>query len=53
MTDPLEISAALGVYTAVGVLLLKVPVPLVDQLADEAPPPKEAAMVAVVSEQIV
>ena len=47
------ISALLGVYTAVVVLLLKVPVPLDDHVAEVAPPPKEPAIVAVVPEQIV
>ena len=38
---------------AVGVLLLKVPLPLLLQVAEPAPPPNEPDMVAVPSEQIV
>ena len=46
-------SAALGVYTAMFVLPLKVPVPLVVHVADVPEPPKEPDMVAVVPEQMV
>jgi hypothetical protein len=46
-------SAVLGVYTAVGVLLLNVPLPLLLHVAEVAPPPKEPFIVAVVLEQIV
>ena len=46
-------SALLGVYTAVVVLLLNVPEPLVDQVAEDAPPPNEPDMVAVAPAQIV
>src|SRR6185436_20628391 len=52
VTVPALISAALGVYTAVGVLLLNVPLPLVVHVADVAPPPNEPAIVAVPSEQM-
>ena len=52
VTDPAAISAAPGVYTAVGVLLLKDPVPLVVHVAEVAPPPKEPAIVAVLPAQI-
>jgi hypothetical protein len=51
LTLPAAISAALGVYTAVGVLLLKVPEPEVDQVAAEAPPPNEPFMLMGVLEQ--
>ena len=46
-------SAALGVYTALGVLLLNEPLPLVVHVPDVAPPPIVADRVAVPSEQIV
>ena len=53
VTDPAVISAALVVYIAVGVLLLKDPVPLVVHVAAVALPPIEPAIVAVLPEQIV
>src|SRR5678810_1090505 len=53
VTVPAVISAALGVYIAVGVLLLNEPLPLVVHVADVAPPPNAPAIVAVPSEQIV
>jgi hypothetical protein len=51
VTLPEEISAALGVYTALGLLLLNVPEPEVDQVAEVAPPPNEPFMLMVVLEQ--
>jgi hypothetical protein len=53
VTVPAVASAALGVYTAVGLLLLNDPLPLVVHVADVAPPPNEPAIVAVPFEQIV
>ena len=49
---PAVISAAEGVYTAVGLLLLNEPVPLVDQVALLAAPPNVPAIVAVAFEQM-
>jgi hypothetical protein len=52
-TEPAAMSAALGVYTAVGLLLLlKEPVPVVVQVPPVAPPLNVAAMVAVLFEQM-
>jgi len=53
VTEPAAMSAAVGVYIAVVVLLLNVPVPLVLQVADVAPPPNEPAIVAALPAQIV
>ena len=53
VTAPAMISAGLGVYIAVVVLLLKEPVPFVVQVADVVLPPNEPAIVAFVLEHIV
>jgi len=53
VTEPAAMSATVGVYIAVVVLLLNVPVPLVLQVADVAPPPNEPAIVAVLPAQMV
>ena len=53
VTEPALMSARLGVYIAVGLLLLKEPVPELVHVAEVAPPPNEPFIVTVDPEHIV
>ena len=53
VTVPALMSAWLGVYMAVGLLLLKEPVPELVHVAEVAPPPNDPFIVTVDPEQIV